>query len=67
MNTREGVTSDDDTLPARLLEEGRSCDPQKRTVPLTEMRTEYYKLRGYDDRGIPRPQLLKKLGIEVRA
>jgi aldehyde:ferredoxin oxidoreductase len=63
MNTREGISRKDDTLPARLLEEGRECDPQKRSVPLSEMLDKYYALRGYDKDGIPTPATLKRLGI----
>ena len=46
MNTREGITRRDDTLPDRLLRECRISDPEKRTVPLSKMLPGYYKLRG---------------------
>jgi aldehyde:ferredoxin oxidoreductase len=63
MNTREGVTRVHDTLPDRLLKEGRRFDPESRTVPLDRMRRSYYKLRGYDQNGIPTPETLERLGI----
>jgi len=63
MNTREGICSRDDTLPGRLLREGRAGDPEKRTVPLKKMLPEYYRLRGYDENGIPTVATLKRLGI----
>ena len=63
MNTREGISRKDDTLPARFLEEGRECDPEKRTVPIDQMLDKYYKLRGYDANGIPTPERLEKLGL----
>jgi aldehyde:ferredoxin oxidoreductase len=63
MNTREGISRKDDTLPERLLKEGRASDEKQRTVPLERMLDEYYKLRGYDDSGIPTEKTLKKLGI----
>ncbi len=63
MNTREGISRKDDTLPARFLEEGRKCDPEKRTVPIDQMLDKYYKLRGYDANGIPTPERLEKLGL----
>jgi len=65
MNTREGISRKDDTLPIRLLREGRKSDSEKKTVPLDEMLEDYYKLRGYDEKGIPTRSTLKKLGIEV--
>ncbi|MGB5748047.1 MAG: aldehyde ferredoxin oxidoreductase family protein [Desulfobacterales bacterium] len=65
MNCREGISRKDDTLPDRLLNEGREEDLQKRTVPLEKMLGKYYRLRGYDDNGIPTVDTLKKLGIQV--
>jgi aldehyde:ferredoxin oxidoreductase len=64
MNTREGISRKDDTLPNRLLTEGRECDPDKRTVPLDTMIDRYYKIKGYNKHGIPTKETLKKLGIE---
>ncbi len=63
MNTLEGISRKDDTLPDRLLKEGRECDPEKRTVPLEKMLDQYYKIRGYDSNGIPTEKTLKKLSI----
>lgn len=63
MNTREGISRKDDTLPPRLLKEGRKSDPNKRTVPLEKMLDKYYKFRGYDSNGIPTERTLKRLGI----
>ncbi len=37
MNTREGISKKDDTLPGRMLNEGRGCDAKARTVPLNKM------------------------------
>ncbi len=66
MNTREGISRKDDTLPGRLLYEGRKCDPKQRGVPLDKMLDKYYKARGYDKNGIPKPRTLKRLGIEMK-
>lgn len=66
MNTREGITVKDDTLPGRLLKEGRRCDPKGRVVPLEKMREKYYRLRSYDAQGIPTEKIMKKLSIEIR-
>ena len=68
-NLREGLTARDDSLPDRLTKE-----PQKTldgtsnplyVVPLEKMIKKYYKVRGWDERGIPRKQTLKKLGIRA--
>jgi aldehyde:ferredoxin oxidoreductase len=61
MNTREGISRKDDTLPGRFLNEGRECDSRKRTVPLEAMLDTYYRIRGFDLDGIPKPETLKKL------
>lgn len=63
MNTREGISRKDDTLPPRLLNEGRKDDPLNRTVPLEKMLKHYYKIRGYDKDGIPTEKTLRRLGI----
>ena len=64
MNTREGISRKDDTLPERFLEEARKEDPEKRVLPLKKMIDGYYKKRGFDSNGIPTSRTLKKLGIE---
>jgi aldehyde:ferredoxin oxidoreductase len=63
MNTREGISRKDDTLPDRFLKEGRGNDIYRKTVPLEKMLDKYYKIRGYDADGIPTPETLKKLDI----
>jgi aldehyde:ferredoxin oxidoreductase len=65
MNTREGVSRKDDTLPDRFLQEGRVCDPHQRTVPLEAMLDDYYRLRGFDGEGIPRDRTLARLGLDA--
>ncbi|HNY49837.1 MAG TPA: aldehyde ferredoxin oxidoreductase family protein [Smithella sp.] len=66
MNTREGITVKDDTLPGRLLKEGRTNDPKGRVVPLEEMRKKYYRIRSYDENGKPTANIMKKLSIDAR-
>lgn len=65
LNTREGISRKDDTLPERLLKEGRKNDPANRIVPLDKMLDRYYRLRGYDENGIPTTAILKKYGINI--
>jgi aldehyde:ferredoxin oxidoreductase len=66
MNTREGISRKDDTLPMRFLKEGRACDTKKKTVPIDKMIGRYYATRGYDKNGIPKNSTLKRLGIEKK-
>ncbi|MBN1497700.1 MAG: aldehyde ferredoxin oxidoreductase family protein [Spirochaetes bacterium] len=66
MNVREGISKKDDTLPLRLLTEGRACDAEERSVPLETMLGKYYRSRGYDENGIPKKRTLKRLGIEIK-
>ncbi|MBA3012832.1 MAG: aldehyde ferredoxin oxidoreductase family protein [Proteobacteria bacterium] len=63
MNTREGIDSKDDVLPLRFLVRGRASDGQKKVVPLDKMRAQYYRVRKYDEKGIPRTEKLKQLEI----
>jgi len=32
-------------------------------VPLEALKKDYYKLRGWDSNGLPKPQKLRKLGL----
>ncbi len=66
MNTREGISKKDDTLPVRLLSEPRKCDHTGKVVPLEWMLKRYYKVRKFDKNGIPTDRLLKRLGIEKK-
>ncbi|OFZ59524.1 MAG: aldehyde ferredoxin oxidoreductase [Bdellovibrionales bacterium RIFOXYB2_FULL_36_6] len=63
MNTTEGIRKKDDTLPDRLLFEHRKDDPERKSVPLNPMIDRYYKLRGYNNEGIPESSFLKRLEI----
>lgn len=63
MNSREGISHNDDTLPERLLKQGRKFDHDNKVVPLEKMLPEYYKVRGFDKDGIPLKKKLEELGI----
>lgn len=63
-NIKAGFTKDDDKLPPRLTEEplpegaGKGCVSK---VP--EMLGEYYKIRGWDEDGVPTKEKLNELSI----
>ena len=65
-NMREGLTANDDTLPARLLKEPKPDGPTKgEVVPLEELKADFYKAMGYNpSTGNPPDSLVSKLGIE---
>lgn len=69
-NIREGLTRKDDWLADRYFDE-----PTTRGVPaacgvtidrekFAKMIDEYYEHHGWDENGVPRPETLKKLGID---
>ena len=63
-NLREGFTRADDTLPPRLLNEAVVDGPSKGWVSKLEpMLSEYYRARGWDLNGVPRPQKLADLEL----
>ncbi len=66
MNTEEGISRKDDTLPGRLLHEHRKCDDREISVPLEKMLNRYYFVRGLDKNGIPKKSRLKSLKIQLR-
>ncbi|MFC1891531.1 aldehyde ferredoxin oxidoreductase family protein, partial [Thermodesulfobacteriota bacterium] len=63
-NNRAGLTKKDDTLPKRLLEDPAPLGPPKgHVVELGPMLEEYYKLRGWDEEGVPTEAKLKELDL----
>jgi aldehyde:ferredoxin oxidoreductase len=63
-NNREGFTTRDDTLPPRLLTEAPVDGPSKGWVShLEPMLKEYYRSRGWDEKGQPTPRKLADLGL----
>ncbi|MDQ7826721.1 MAG: aldehyde ferredoxin oxidoreductase family protein [Candidatus Eremiobacteraeota bacterium] len=64
-NNRLGITKKDDIIPRRLQKEPRPSGRAAGVLPdLPLILEEYYRLRRWDDDGIPTPQLLKDLGLE---
>jgi len=61
-NLREGMRPADDKLPKRLLSEPLSRQGQT-GVPLDAMLPKYYKLRGWDETGVPTDATVRKLQI----
>ena len=60
-----GFTSADDTLPDRMLKEALTEGPAEgHVVYLDQMLPEFYRLRGWDENGIPTPEKLSSLGIQ---
>ncbi len=69
-NIREGLTREDDWLVDRYFDEptpiglpiarDKCIDREK----FKQMINEYYELHGWDEDGVPRPETLKKLGLD---
>ena len=54
LNIDFGVTSDDDTLPDRFTKEPLlEGDSKNQVVPVKDMVKDYYRLRGWDEKGVP--------------
>ncbi len=63
-NNAAGFTAKDDDLPPRLKMEPAKTGPAKGKVSgIDKMRPEYYKVRGWDDKGVPTKDTLKRLGL----
>lgn len=63
-NLDNGYTTADDTLPVRLLTEPIKTGPSKGEINhLDEMLPEYYKLRGWDEEGVPTAEKLDELSL----
>ncbi len=63
-NNAAGFTAKDDDLPPRLKTEPAKTGPAKGKVNgIDIMRPEYYKARGWDDKGVPTKETLQRLGL----
>jgi aldehyde:ferredoxin oxidoreductase len=63
-NLREGLTGADDTLPPRMLHEPTFKHMQT-GHPLAQLLPRYYKLRGWDQAGVPTRRTLERLQLRV--
>ena len=64
-NLREGLSSADDSLPARLTETPQNSKRPETLVPLEKMLPKYYKVRGWGKDSRPKQKKLKSLNIEL--
>ena len=60
-NMRAGITGKDDTLPPRILNEPRV---KNRVIELDKLLPQYYRLRAWDEKGIPTKEKLQEMGLE---
>jgi aldehyde:ferredoxin oxidoreductase len=60
-NLRAGISSKEDRLPKRMTDEPRV---KNQVVHLDRMLPEYYRLRGWNEAGVPTLEKLKQLGLE---
>ena len=63
-NNRLGVSRKDDTLPPRILHHPRGGSCGDFLPPLNRMLKDYYRMRGWDEMGIPTHETVRRLGIE---
>ncbi len=63
-NLRSGFTGKDDSLPARFRQQPRPDGSAAGKLPPFEpMLAEYYRVRGWDSRGVPTAEKLAELGL----
>ena len=63
-NLKAGFTKADDTLPPRLLHDPMPDGPNKGAVAhIDKLLPEYYKVRGWDENGVPTETKKKELGL----
>lgn len=65
-NVREGISADDDKLPARFFQptgEGALSDKCLSREEMENAKRYYYHLMGWDEKGVPMAEKLEELGI----
>jgi len=68
LNSLNNITSADDDLPERFFTEEGTSSPNVRVKALDRQefltaRSNYYRIRGYDERGVPTQALMERLGL----
>jgi len=68
LNSLNGFTADDDELPGRFFTEEGTSSPNIRIKPLDRKeflnaRRKYYRIRGYDEHGVPTAELMERLDL----
>jgi aldehyde:ferredoxin oxidoreductase len=67
-NLREGLDTADDNLPSRIFNDSFKKGPAKGIAiskkDFLKSLKEYYKFRGWDEKGVPTKNKLKELGLE---
>jgi aldehyde:ferredoxin oxidoreductase len=63
INLRFGFTREDDTLPKRLLEPVADGPNAGKSPDLEFILNDYYRVRGWDNHGVPTNQKLSELGL----
>lgn len=64
-NFREGFMRSDDCLPLRNIKEPMPEGPARgQVVELDVMLSEYYRIRGWDENGVPRKDTLERLELD---
>jgi aldehyde:ferredoxin oxidoreductase len=63
-NLKAGFGANDDALPERMIKSPIKTGPSKGLVSrVPEMLPEYYKVRGWDEKGVPTEERLKELQL----
>ncbi len=66
-NIAAGISRRDDTLPQRILKYSPEGISKWHYVELEEQLEQYYRIRGWDEKGIPKQDTLKRLGLDNAA
>lgn len=71
INIRQGLGPEDDLLPTRITDESLPEGPAEGKIMGMEnflkMRAEYYKARGWDEKGAPTEETIRKYGFDQDA
>lgn len=62
-NIKRGLTEKMDSLPGRLTNELQNPEDKRTRVPLDDLKSKYYRARGWSQEGVPRERTLKRIGL----
>jgi len=65
LNMRDGYDGKTDVLPKKMFKSAQTGFRAGKVIPFERLMTDYYEIRGWDANGVPTPETLKRLQIDM--
>jgi aldehyde:ferredoxin oxidoreductase len=66
LNMRDGYDGKTDILPKKMFKSAQAGFRAGKTIPFEQLMTDYYRIRGWDNNGVPTSETLTRLKINTQ-